>query len=127
MLYNPEAPSGDFDIMNLTFNVEEGKLGLTDVKLDNVKISYAGEPIDFLYASNKVTTELIQWYSRYDVNKDGVIDLNDLTYALQFLGVSSGDPEWEQAEVCNVNDVDDEIDINDLILILTNYTIPYYS
>jgi len=67
----------------------------------------------------------MQWYSPYDLNKDGVIDLNDLTYALQFLLANEGDPNWDEAKAADF-DGNKKIDIEDLIVILANYTVPYY-
>ena len=52
-------------------------------------------------------------YNRFDVNKDGVINLLDLTRAQRFY--NTNDPA---ADVSG----DGIVDINDLILILNNYT-----
>ena len=119
--------SGYFDIMSMTYNVKEGVVGSADVTLNYVKASYEGNNVIANLRKDTATTLFVKWYSKYDLNQDGVIDLNDLTYALQYLGVTSDDPEWEQAKVCNFKDDDLIIDISDLILILANYTIPYYS
>ena len=126
---NPGGISGDFDIFTMTFNVAEGKLGPTDVVLNYATTSYGGSTVESDIVNGTVTTELTQWYSPYDLNKDGVIDLNDVTFALQYLLVTDSDPEWEQAKVCNfaTGGAYEVIDINDLIIILANYTIPYYS
>ena len=120
------APSGDFDIFTMVFNVAEGKLGDTDVVLNYAKLSFAGNPVAALIGYGVATTTFEQWYSRYDLNKDNVIDLNDITFALQYLTITDQDAEWAEAYVCDLND-SKTIDIGDLILILANYTIPYYS
>ena len=62
----------------------------------------------------------------YDLTNDGVVDLNDLTFAMQYLMVQTGDLSWDEAKAADLF-VDGVIDINDLIMILANYTIPYYS
>ena len=117
---------GEADLLMMTFNVREGELGSTDVKLNNIIMSYKNGQVATMIEDGVATTELLQWYSKFDLNKDGVIDLNDLTFALQYLLVTSADPQWEDAKFCDF-EPDGIIDINDLILILTNYTIPYYS
>ena len=128
-LLNTSGPDvvGVADLFSMTFNVREGELGSTDVKLNYIIMSYKDGQVVTMIEEGVASTDLLQWYSKYDLNKDGVIDLNDLTYALQFLGITSADPEWVDAQYVNFDDTNDAIDINDLILILANYTIPYYS
>ena len=118
---------GAADILNMVFNVREGAIGFTEVKLNYIKISFKNGQVATLIMDGVATTILEKWYSLYDLNKDGVIDLNDLTFALQFLLMTPSDPEWwDGAYACDYNH-NDTIDIDDLILILANYTIPYYS
>ena len=117
---------GSIDVLSLVFNVKEGALGSTDVKLNYVALSSAGTSIDVVVDKDIATTILEQYYSPYDLNKDGVIDLNDVTYALQFLLSRPGDADWDLAKVADYNG-DGAVDIADLILILANYTVPYYG
>ena len=65
-------------------------------------------------------------YSPYDLNKDGVIDLNDVTYALKYFMAHEGDADWDAAKAADF-DGSGQIDVGDLLLILANYTIPYYG
>ena len=65
-------------------------------------------------------------YSRYDLNKSGEVDLNDLTYALKYFMSAEGDTDWGEAQPADFN-YDGVIDVADLVLILANYTIPYYN
>ena len=127
-LINVDAPdiTGLADILTMEFNVREGALGVTDVKLNYIKISYKDGEIATMIVNDTASTALEQYYSPYDLNKDGVIDLNDITYALQFLLMTPADPEWDEAKACDYNN-DNAITIADLILILTNYTVPYYN
>ena len=119
--------SGDFEIFTMVFSVAEGELGSTDVKLNYALTSFGGDPIPSGIAGNGiVTTDLLQWYSPFDLNKDGVIDLNDITFALQYLLLEDGDTGWDVAKVADVNN-ENIIDARDLSLILSNYTIPYYG
>ena len=117
---------GEVDILDLIFNVREGALGATEVKLNYVTMSYKNGQVATVIVDDTATTILEKYYSPYDLNKDEVIDLNDLTYALQFLNVRAGDPDWDLAQACDLH-ADGVIDINDLILILANYTVPYYT
>ena len=68
---NEAGISGDFDIFKMVFNVTEGKLGVTDVKLNYAELSYTGSPVASAIADGIVSTELTQWYSPYDLTKDG--------------------------------------------------------
>ena len=117
--------SGDKDLFEMIFSVKEGELGSTDVKLNYVKFSTGGGEVATVIENDTVTTVLEKWYSPYDLNKDGVIDLNDLTFAMQFLNVSIGDANWDEAMVCDF-DISGDIGIGDLIIILAHYTVPYY-
>jgi len=125
-LVNAGGVSGDADILKMAFGVKENITGNTDVKLNYIVMSYAGEPVPSLVIKEAAHTVVEKSYSPYDLNKDGVIDLNDLTFALQFLMVNKDDPNWSAAKVADYNG-DGVIDIQDLLLILANYTIPYYS
>ena len=118
--------SGDLDILRIDFNVQEGVLGDAGFKLNYIVLSYAGTPVDSIIANDTATTSFLKYYSPYDLNKDEVIDIHDLSFAVIYLTVQVGDPDWEEAKVCDFNG-DGHIDINDLIEIMANYTVPYYS
>ena len=121
--YNASNASGFFDILELVFNVGEGKLGITEVKLNSAKLSYEGANVWCAVLDGVVSTEFV---FKFDVNRDGVVDLNDITFALQYLLVNQFDAEWAQAYVADVNG-EGVINAADLSLILANYTIPYYG
>lgn len=53
----------------------------------------------------------------YDVNKDGTVDQLDITTCQRWYQAQSGDSDWSNASVCDVN-VDNKVDIQDLIEIL---------
>ena len=53
----------------------------------------------------------------YDVNKDGTVDQLDITTCQRWYQVRSGDSDWSNASVCDVNG-DNKVDIQDLIDIL---------
>ena len=126
VLYHPDGISGDFDIFTMIFNAASGKLGTTNVILNYAEMSYEGFGVYAAIFKDKASTEFIQWYSPYDLNRDGTIDIHDITFALQYLPAEEGDPNWDEAKIADVN-TDKKVSIEDLILILANYTIPYYS
>ena len=121
-----DGAEGDMDVLEMVYNVTEGALGDADVTLNYLRMSFWGDEADVYYKNDLVNTSFVQWYSRYDLNKYGVVDLNDLTYALQYLMVEEGDPLWDAAKVADF-DGNKIVDISDLLLILANYTIPYYG
>lgn len=53
----------------------------------------------------------------YDVNKDGTVDQLDITTCQRWYQARSGDSDWSNASVCDVNG-DNKVDIQDLIGIL---------
>jgi len=129
LLINADGVCYDAEILNLLFNAVEGVIGTTDVVLKSIHLSYEGKTVykssDGVDAAS-FTTTFVKWFSRYDLNKDGVIDIHDITFALQYLGAKEGDADWDEAKVADVEE-DGVIDINDLLLILANYTVPYYG
>jgi len=118
--------AGKADVLEMVFNVKEGVIGVTDVKLNYVRLSFDGDEVFPEVVNGLVTTEFVQWYSPYDLNRDGVVDLNDVTWALQYLMMEDGDAGWDAAKAADVTG-DGRVDIEDLLLILANYTIPYYG
>ena len=117
--------SGDVDIVRLVFRVIDYVLGETEVKLNYIILSQAGLPVEAEIVKGSAITVITERYSPFDLTKDGVIDLNDLSYALQFLSVGRGNPNWDAAMVVDFNN-DGIITMEDLILIMANYTNPYY-
>ena len=102
-------------------------IGVAEIKLNYVILSHAGYRIDAAILDGSVSTAIEKYYSPYDLNKDGLVDLLDLTYALQFLLMNSTNPDWDaKGKLADFND-DGVVDVADLILILANYTIPYYG
>jgi len=125
-LVNAEGASGHADILNMVFGVKEGVLGVSDVKLTYVLMSYGGDAVPAEIKDGVAATVFAQYYVRYDLNKDGVVDLNDITFALQFFGARAGDADWNAAKAADL-DGDGVVDVSDLLLILANYTVPYYK
>ena len=57
----------------------------------------------------------------YDLNGDGVVDLLDIAYCQMFYRAASSDSNWSTASRCDF-DGSGTVDIQDLILILQNFT-----
>jgi len=91
------------EVVNFTVTLEEAVLS-----------AYVGDAEAFLgtvYGNTAVTTAVD--YSIYDVNQDGTVNQLDITRAQRFYGTAD-----ELADVDN----DGEVNIDDLILILNNYS-----
>ena len=121
----PPGEAGTIDIIDLIFDVSEDVLGETAVKINNVILSYVGTAVavDIIY--DTASTVFETYYDLHDINKDGVVDIHDLSYALQYLFMQAGELNWDEAKKADING-DNIIDLDDLLLILGNYTIPYY-
>jgi len=102
------------DILSVSMQTE-GRTGTVSVSLDSAVLSaYAGSAEAFVTVktgSTVVTTAVD--YSTYDVNQDGTVNQLDITRAQRFYGQAN--------ELADVN-ADGEVNIDDLILILNNYS-----
>ncbi|MCL1810565.1 MAG: hypothetical protein FWG42_12490 [Clostridiales bacterium] len=118
------APTGEGDAI----------LTLTDCKavaLDGGTTKYVGTLISVPEAATSVEKTV---FSKYDLNRDGIVDALDLGIMLLYCGFRADDPEWGTlvkvndskgkpvtAMMCDVND-DDVINMLDLIDLFINYT-----
>ena len=125
-LIDADGVNGNVDILKMLLYVQEGVLGNSAVKLNYIKLSYGGSEVYSEIVKDTASTVFEKYYSPYDLNKDGVIDLNDITFALQFFGAQEGDADWDEAKVVDFSG-NGSIGVEDLLLILNNYTIPYYQ
>jgi len=125
-LVNPDGVSGDRDLLKLIFDAKAGVLGETEIKLLYVLMSYEGEIVPVAIGDGMVATVFEKYYVPWDLNKDDVVDLNDITFALQFFGAAEGDADWDIAKAADIN-IDGKVGVDDLLLILANYTVPYYK
>ena len=124
---NAKNISGNFDILDIIFSINEDALGETSVKLNYIKLSTGtGIPVEVEILNGEVFTSIEEYRSPYDGNGDGIIDIHDLSYALQYLLVQEGDPNWDDAKRFDFNE-DGVISIEDLLIIMANYTTPYYD
>ena len=120
------ALTGVNDVLRVVFSVQSDE-GATEVRIVDVKAAVTeGDPpvatlLDCVIDNGAAGTVVKKYYSIYDVNKDGAVDLLDISYAMHFYMVGAGDADWVYAGACDVNG-DGIVDIEDLILILANYT-----
>jgi hypothetical protein len=99
-------------------------LGITDVKVTRVIVSGYNEDNTAVYfeadiTNDVISTEVTPHYSKYDINRDLVVDQLDLTAAQLYYAAREGDDNWMLPKIADVNE-DGRVDIEDLILILNN-------
>jgi len=125
--FNGSISSNDaLDIFEMVLTSNSNLLGTTEVRLVDVALSgyddaNAAGYIDSQITNGSVQTLIGQYFSRYDVNRDGVVNQLDLTTAQLFFMAKEGDANWNVAKVADVNG-DGYVDIEDLMLILKNIT-----
>jgi len=110
------------DLCTLTLTPRE-KAGHAVVSVKSAQLAaYLGEydetfvPVDLSGAS--VTTYVE--YNVYDVNKDGTVNLLDMTRAQRYYGKTDKDEGWNAHADVNR---DGEVNVDDLVLILNNYMV----
>ena len=111
-----EAP---VEIASLTGTIQG--VGTVSVTMTDVTLSSfhgSGEAFDYVVLG-RAAVETQVGYSVYDVNQDGKVDQLDITRAQRCYGMNEGDEGWNTLADVNGDHV---VDINDLILILNNYT-----
>lgn len=109
------------DILSVTLT-PTGKAGQATVTMTKVVLSaFDGDAyetyVNAVLETDSVTTQMK--YSRYDVNHDGIVDQLDMTRIQRFYGLESSDEGFYADADVDGNGV---IDINDMILVLNNYT-----
>ena len=106
-----------FELKLYLYNMQDAT---TAVEFKNVKLAIAGGggyvPGDF---AASVTTEFLKKYSKYDANRDGIVDLLDISAALDAFMAEPGDANWNAAYDVNGDGI---IDTLDLVLIRANFT-----
>ena len=111
---NNTGMNGDGVIAALSAQTS-GKVGTVAVELTEAVLSaYVGTGETFVNVIyGDTTVETVVDYSTFDVNQDGTVNQLDITRAQRFYG--------EFNDLADVND-DGEVNIDDLILILNNYS-----
>lgn len=108
--------------LRLKAEAESGSLG---VRLTGVSVCGYDENGNAVYLECGIKTAQAETAVgsavSYDLNGDGVVDLLDITYCQMFYRATSTDSNWASAQRCDV-DGSGTVDIQDLILILRNFT-----
>lgn len=113
------------DLFEMVFSSKSNQLGTATVKLVKADLSGYNDnvdkavPIDSTITNNLIHTLINQYFSKYDINKDGKIDQLDLTTAQLFYMAEEGDANWNTAKAADLNG-DGRVDIEDLIIISNN-------
>ncbi|MCL1976535.1 MAG: fibronectin type III domain-containing protein [Candidatus Bathyarchaeota archaeon] len=118
------SSAGALDIFEMVFSSNSKLLGTADVRLVDVVLSGYDDADVAVYIDSSISNGLVrtligQYFSKYDVNRDGVVDQLDLTAAQLFFMAKESDANWNVAKFADVNG-DGCVDIEDLILILKN-------
>ena len=111
---NNAGANGEGDILTVTGKMT-GKVGAATAEVTEAVLSgYDGDGESYLEVSlEEASASTTVNYNLYDVNHDGVVNQLDLTRAQRYYGTDNA--------ICDVNK-DGTVDINDIILILNNYT-----
>ncbi|MDR2707195.1 MAG: fibronectin type III domain-containing protein [Nitrososphaerota archaeon] len=118
------SSTGALDIFKMVLSSSSNLLGTTNVKLLDAVLSGYDAADVAIYIDASVTNAVVQttigqYFSVYDVNRDGVVDQLDLTTAQLYYMAEEGDANWNVAKFADVNR-DGRVDIEDLISILNN-------
>jgi hypothetical protein len=130
---DPDATiTAETAVLNLIYTAEEvgtASVTLTDVKVSLITLDDEGQPvatfvpIEFLEGTSATaTTEITEAIDPYDFNRDGFVDLNDLTYAKYYYRASAetGGALWNSVVERGIDvNSDNVIDLADFILIIT--------
>ena len=118
LLGNNAGVTGDGDLFRIT--VKPTGVGTAKVSLAEAEFaSYDGDGESFVQVVfGTASVETVIDYSVYDANRDGVVNLLDITRAQRAYGTSAGDANWNARADGNKDGV---VDISDLILIANNY------
>ena len=118
---NNAGVTGAGDMLDVIVTTD-GENGTVTVDMTDVVVSayvgWEGETyVNVALGNTKVTTEI--YFNTYDVNQDGVVNQLDITRAQRCYGDSEGVAHWNPRADVNGDKI---VDIEDMILILNNYT-----
>ncbi len=109
------------DVSRVVFKATAGNGTSLGIKLTGVTVTGFDENGQAVTLRSNIKTPSLSIAVRegnsYDVNKDGTVDQLDITTCQRWYQAKSGDSDWSNASVCDVNG-DNKVDIQDLIDIL---------
>ena len=108
------------DIANLYFKTQQDS-GTYGIELTDVAVAgydAEGNAVFFTTEIQNSRAEItVADPDRYDVNKDGVVDLLDITYCQKYYRETSSSAGWDDIANCDL-DGNGIIDVEDMILLL---------
>lgn len=109
------------DVSRVVFKATAGNGTNLGIRLTGVTVTGFDESGQAVTLPSNIKTPSLSIAVRegnsYDVNKDGTVDQLDITTCQRWYQAQSGDSDWSNASVCDVNG-DNKVDIQDLIDIL---------
>jgi hypothetical protein len=126
------SEAGKFDFFEAIMALKEGASGTTSVEILEASAASPGKVTELIIVGPAMTN--VDPYSRFDVNRDGVVDLADVAAAAYFFMMEVGDANWEKPYTfegldkpiypyyADVNS-DGVVDTEDLIQILISFTV----
>lgn len=112
------------DIAKLTFETTKTS-GSYGIKITGVTVAGYDDKGEPIYLTSQIKTDRAQTSisaaSRFDLNNDGIVDILDITYCQMFYQSTPNSANWSKASACDL-DGNKKIDIEDMIIILQNYT-----
>jgi hypothetical protein len=136
---------GEADVAKFVFNPL--KEGISTMNLVSVKIAnfdddsqmMLGAVVNIVKGAASTDVKKVVKYSKFDLNKDQVVDLLDLAIVLLYVGFDKNHPDWEGpnykvvdvhrtpifAKICDVAPLDvpdGKVDMSDVLEVYINYT-----
>lgn len=115
------------DILKVTYDNLQEVGSTASMRIKYVQVAVWDEDtatsvaVENIINPNSATTTIGQWYSKYDLNKDGKVDGLDLAIAQRYYRAAEGDPDWEIKKIADVNG-DGIVDLGDIMEIYINFT-----
>jgi len=116
----PHTTNAETNILKIEFAINQDATANSSLNLTILK-SETSTTTETVNATNiaPIATTVVTQYSKYDLNKDNLVDTKDLSIALISYQAKSSDSNWNNVKVADTNS-DDKIDISDIADIIKN-------